>query len=69
MQIQNVISIFFFENLPYDDTLALLVLCNIVFILIPYRWNSHQQPVFCNVWHTFHTEFRICHFHIFSPAL
>ena len=27
------------------------MICHIVFILIPQLWNSHQQPVFCNVWH------------------
>ena len=68
MQIKHVISICYFEILPYDDTLAHLVICHIVFILIPQSWNSHQQTVFCNVWHMssfmvtiFDTEFMSRH--------
>ena len=39
-------------------------MCHIIFVLIPQPWYSHQQPVFCNVWHMsyfritiFETEF------------
>ena len=62
--IKHAISIYYFKILLCDDTLALLVMCHIVFVLIPHLWNSHQQPVFCNVWHVssfivtiFDTEF------------
>ena len=51
MPISQAISINYFKIILYDDTLALLVVCHIVFVLIPQPWNSHQQPVFCNVWH------------------
>ena len=46
IRIKHVISIYYFEMLQYDDTLALLVRCHIVFIQIPHSWNSHQHPVF-----------------------
>ena len=64
MPISQAISIIYFKILIYDDTLALLVICHIVFVLIRQPWNSHQQPVFCNVSHMssfrvtlFNTEF------------
>ena len=48
MPTSQAISINYFKNLLYD-TLALLVIYHIVSVLIPQPWNSHQQPVFCNV--------------------
>ena len=57
MTISQAISINCFKFLLYDDTLALLVICHIVFVVIPQPWNSHQQPVFCNVWHM--SSFRV----------
>ena len=57
MPISQAISINHFKILLYDDTLALLVICHIVFVIIPQPWNSHQQPVFCNVWHM--SSFRV----------
>ena len=30
MQIKNMISIYYFDILPYDDTLTLLVICHIM---------------------------------------
>ena len=57
MPISQAISIKYFKILLYDDTLALLVICHIVFVLISQPWNSHQQPVFCNVWHM--SSFRV----------
>ena len=51
MPISQAISINYFKILLYDYTLALLVICHIVFVLIPHPWNSHQQPIYCNVWH------------------
>ena len=57
MPISQAISINYFKILLYDYTLALLVICHIAFVLIPQPWNSHQQPVFCNVWHI--SSFRV----------
>ena len=51
MPIKQDISICYFKILLYDDTLALLMRYHIVFVLIPQPWSSHQQHVFCNVWH------------------